>query len=388
MEKRILTLNGGSSSIKFALYVLNGTLELKFTGQLKGIGSKKAVIKYGESENTAVKAADHDEAVKSLVDWLEEKADLKQVTAIGHRIVHGMQHVLPEKITPKLIAYLKSISAYDPEHLPEEIKLMEFLVKRFPSIDQVACFDTAFHSEMPVIAKILPIPRRYYKKGIHKYGFHGLSYAYLMNELDRLGEGNGKIIMAHLGSGASLAAVKDGKCIDTSMGFTPAGGIPMSSRSGDLDPGVAWYLMQSEKLTAKQFSHLINHESGLLGISDKTADMSELLSLKGKNSAAAEAVEVFCYQVRKWIGSFSAALGGLNTLVFAGGIGEASAGIRAMICAELGFLGIEIDPQKNMGNESTISAAHGKVTIKVIRTNEELMIAKTTCNILKYKIKQ
>jgi acetate kinase len=231
---------------------------------------------------------------------------------------------------------------------------------------------------MPVVARLLPLPRRYYEKGIHRYGFHGLSYAYLMQELQQAGgddAGRGKVILAHLGSGASLAAVKDGKCIDTSMGFTPTSGLVMSTRTGDLDPGVAWYLMQSEKLSPKQFSHLINYESGLLGISGTSADMRELMKLKGTDSRAAEAVELFCYQAKKWIGSFAAALGGIDTLVFSGGIGENMPEIRELICDGMKFLRIELDQTRNAKNDSIISTGSGGVTVRVIKTNEESMIA-------------
>ena len=230
-----------------------------------------------------IKASDHNEASNHLINWLEKQKGFDSIKAIGHRIVHGMKHTEPELITPELLKELKKISAYDPDHLPEEIKLIEVFSKRYPSLKQVACFDTSFHTSMPTVAKLLSIPRCYYEKGIQRYGFHGLSYAYLMEELKRVA-GNeiaqGKVILAHLGSGASLAAVKDGKSIDTSMGFTPASGLMMSTRSGDLDPGVAWYLMQFEKLSPKEFNHLINHESGLLGVSETSSDMRELMEVE------------------------------------------------------------------------------------------------------------
>ena len=225
-----------------------------------------------------------------LADWLEKQEGFDSVKAIGHRIVHGMKHTQPEIISSELLKELKKISAYDPEHLPEEIKLIELFRKRYPSLKQVACFDTSFHTSMPVVAKLLSIPRRYYEMGIQRYGFHGLSYAYLMEELESLAGteiAQGKIILAHLGSGASLAAVKDGKSMDTSMGFTPASGIPMSTRTGDLDPGVAWYLMKSEKLNPKDFNHLINHESGLLGVSETSSDMRELMEVEDTDHRAA-----------------------------------------------------------------------------------------------------
>jgi len=259
-------------------------------------------------------------------------------------------------------------------------------LKRYPKMPQVACFDTTFHSNMPRVAKLLPIPRRFDAMGIQRYGFHGLSYAYLIEELARVaGEktAQGRIILAHLGSGASLAAVHEGKSIDTSMGFTPAGGITMGTRPGDLDPGVAWYIMKSENLTPKQFNKLINHDSGLLGISETSSDMRDLLAKENEDVRAAEAVELFCYQVKKWIGSFAAALGGLDMLVFAGGIGENCPVIRSRICEGLGFLGIELEEKQNIANAPVISTANGKTTVRVIRTDEEWVIAKTASQILK-----
>jgi acetate kinase len=236
-----------------------------------------------------------------------------------------------------------------------------------------------------VVAKLLSIPRRYYEMGIQRYGFHGLSYAYLMEELERregLEAANGKIILAHLGSGASLAAVKEGRSLDTSMGFTPTAGLPMGTRTGDLDPGVAWYLMQQEKLTPKEFSQLINHESGLLGISETNSDMRELMKIEETDHRAKQAVQLFCYQTRKWIGSFAAVLNGLDILIFAGGIGEHSPEVRSKVCDNLAFLGIELDEINNMNNEYLISTEISKVKVYVIKTNEELMIAKLVYNML------
>jgi acetate kinase len=243
---------------------------------------------------------------------------------------------------------------------------------------------------MPPVAKLLSIPRRYYKMGIQRYGFHGLSYAYLMQELERIAGNKSakrKIILAHLGNGASVAAVKDGKSIDTSMGFTPTSGLPMGTRTGDLDPGVAWYLMQYERLDPKEFNHLINHESGLLGISETSADMRELMKIEDRDERAAEAIELFCYQTKKWIGSFAAVLGGLDVLVFSGGIGENSPDVRSRIGSNLEFPGIELDKIKNINNQTIISADTSKVNVYVIKTNEELMIATLVGWLLNYSDK-
>jgi len=389
-DESILTINGGSSSIKFSLYKIEDPLQQIFAGQIENIGTPKAKLSSNssvseEKNSIPIKAKDHSEAADNLIDWLEKQEGFGSIKAIGHRIVHGMSHTAPELITPELLKELKKISAYDPDHLPEEIKLIEVFGKRYPLLKQVACFDTSFHTNMPAVAKLLSIPRRYYEKGIQRYGFHGLSYSFLMDELHRLAGrdiANGKVILAHLGSGASLAAVKDGRSIDTSMGFTPASGLPMSTRTGDLDPGVAWYLMQFEKLSPKEFSHLINHESGLLGVSEKSSDMRELMDVEDTNRNAKEAIELFCYQTKKWIGSFAAVLSGLDTLVFSGGIGEHSPEVRSKICDGLGFLGIELDEIKNMNNEAIISVEESSVTVRVITTNEEVMIARLVHDIL------
>lgn len=391
-DECILTINGGSSSIKFSLYRINESLEQLFCGEIENIGSNNVTlnfIKTGDQQEKTIefKADDHSQAANNLIDWLEKQEHFKMVSAIGHRIVHGMQHTEPELITDEVLNDFRKISVFDPEHLPGEIKLIEVFKKHYPKLKQIACFDTAFHTSMPKVAKLLSIPRRYYEMGIRRYGFHGISYAYLMEELKRVaGEetAKGKIILAHLGNGASLAAVKDGKSMDTSMGFTPTSGLPMGTRTGDLDPGVAWFLMQQEHLNPEEFSHIINHESGLLGISETNSDMRELMKIKSTDSRAKEAIEFFCYQTKKWIGSFAASLGGLDVLVFSGGIGEHSPEIRSLICENLGFLGIEIDEIKNMNNESVISSEGSKLKIRVIKTNEELMIAKLVCNVLDY----
>src|SRR5947207_1031690 len=277
-----------------------------------------------------------------------------------------------------MLSDLQSISAFDPEHLPAEIALMEILAAKFPDMPQIACFDTAFHSAMPRVAKLLPIPRRYKAKGVQRYGFHGLSYEYLMSQ-PRM---NGRVILAHLGNGASLAAVRDGAPIDTSMAFTPAAGLPMSTRSGDLDPGLVGFLAQTEQMTAEQFHSMVNWQSGLLGVSETSSDMRDLLAREANDRRAAEAVALFCYQAKKWIGAFAAALGGLDTLVFAGGIGENTPAIRTRICEGLGFLGIEVNEARNAENAPVISAQTGRVTVRIIRTDEELMIARSVCRIL------
>jgi acetate kinase len=320
------------------------------------------------------------------MDWLEESIGSGSLGAVGHRVVHGgPKYSQPQRITAEMVEELHHLSPFDPEHLPEEILLTEAFHRRFPDLPQVACFDTAFHHDLPRVARLLPIPRRYEAQGVRRYGFHGLSYAFLMGELARLAgteAAQGRVILAHLGNGASLAAVRDGKPVDTSMSFTPTAGVPMSTRSGDLDPGLVWYLASTEKMGARQFNEMVNFQSGLLGISETSSDMRDLLDRETQDVRAAEAVALFCYQVKKWIGAFAAALGGLDTLVFAGGIGENAPTLRGRICDGLGFLGIELEEKRNAANEGLISAAASRVAVRVIHTDEEWMIAKTVCRVL------
>ena len=384
-EPQILTINGGSSSIKFALYAAVKPLKRGLYGTVDRIGLSGTNLTFHDADgkpeaSRKLIAADHKSAANSLLDWLETQPDFASVKAVGHRVVHGMKHTEPEIVTPELLAELHRISPYDPDHLPREIELIEAFRQRHPKLPQLACFDTAFHQTMPRVAKLLPIPRRFDAKGIQRYGFHGLSYPYLMEELARLGDSaatKGRVILAHLGNGASLAAVRDGKSIDTSMGFTPTAGLVMSTRSGDLDPGLAPYLARTEQMTTQQFYDMVNHQSGLLGVSETSSDMRDLLDLEKTDVRAAEAVTLFCYQAKKWIGSFAAALGGLDTLVFAGGIGENASPVRARICNGLNFLGIELDESRNAEAAPVISNNTSRVTVRVIRTDEELMIARS-----------
>jgi len=382
---RILTINGGSSSLRFALYEAVKPLQRGLYGIVDRIGLSGTNLVFHEANGNPqarreLIAADHKSAANSLLDWLETQHDFTSVKTVGHRVVHGMKHTEPEIVTPELLAELHRISPYDPDHLPREIELIEAFRQRHPQLPQLACFDTAFHQSMPRVAKLLPIPRRFDAKGIQRYGFHGLSYAFLLEELDRLGDPaakTGRVILAHLGNGASLAAVRHGKSIDTSMGFTPTAGLVMSTRSGDLDPGLAPYLARTEQMITQQFYDMVNHKSGLLGVSETSSDMRDLCAIEATDVRAAEAVALFCYQAKKWIGAYAAALGGLDTLVFAGGIGENAPLVRARICEGLGILGIELDAPRNAKNSVKISTDASRVTVRVIRTDEELMIARS-----------
>ena len=387
----ILTINGGSSSIKFALFEASESQRRILKGKIERIGMSDPIfsgqnMESGEQFTRPLAAKDHRAAVAVLTDWMEASKKIDTLIAIGHRIVHGgPNYHEPQRLTPDLTKELRQLVPLDPEHLPEEILLAETFHRHYPQLPQIACFDTAFHHALPRVATLLPIPRRYEALGVRRYGFHGLSYAYLMEELKRsegASKGPGRVVLAHLGNGASLAAVRDGQPIDTSMAFTPTAGIPMSTRSGDLDPGLVGYLARTENMSAKQFGEMVNYQSGLLGISETSGDIRDLLEREGQDVRAAEAIALFCYQIKKWIGAFAAALGGLDTLVFSGGIGENSPLVRARICDQLGFLGIEIHAQHNMKNAALISPDDGRVKVRVIHTDEELMIARSVMSFL------
>jgi acetate kinase len=379
----VLAVNAGSSSIRFAMYEVANPLRARLDGQIERIGLAAPVLTVNDSARpaptrVAVDAGDQQTAAAVLVDWLEAQALFGTIKAVGHRVVHGMGRSEPEQITSQLLADLHRITAYDPEHLPVEIRLIELFLRRQPALPQVACFDTAFHHTMPTVATLLPIPRRYAGQGVKRYGFHGLSYSYLMEQLGRLdpAAARGRVILAHLGNGASLAAVRNGKSIDTSMGFTPTSGLVMSTRTGDLDPGVMDYISRTDHMDASRLQHMVTHESGLLGVSETSPDMQDLLAREAADGRAADAIALFCYQAKKWIGSFAAVLGGVDTIVFAGGIGENAPVIRARICEGLGFLGIDVHPSRNAATEDVISTDAGRVTIRVIRTDEAMMIAR------------
>jgi len=393
-NKNILAVNGGSSSIKFALY---DTDEKLLSGKIERIGQDNATLTYTNSrslktnsqelktnsrdekkEQLPVKAPDLLAAGIFLLDWLEKRGDVFPLAAVGHRIVHGGARTEACAVDDELLKELQQLTVYDPDHLPGEIELLRLIRKQYPGLLQIACFDTAFHTTLPAVARMLPIPRRYVQAGIRRYGFHGLSYAYIVTELTRVagpGAARGSVIVAHLGSGASLAAIRDGVSIDTTMGFTPAGGVVMGTRPGDLDPGVLWAIQDRERYSPERLDHFINHECGLLGVSETSSDMQELLALESSDNRAAEAVALFCYEVRKAIGAFSAVLGGLDALVFTGGIGERSSVVRSRICAGLDYLGIGLDQRANAANKVMLSSTDARTRVYSIPTDEEWMIA-------------
>jgi len=391
-KPQILVINGGSSSIKFALYEKGEALRRGLHGKLERIGLSGTNLTFTdhtgrETENLPFSVPGQSSVAPLFIDWLKDQVEMQSVEMVGHRVVHGMKHTQPELVTQELLEELHRISPCDPAHLPGEIALIETFRGQYPDLPQVACFDTAFHRTMPRVAKLLPIPWRYEAMGVERYGFHGISYAYLMEELKSLDPpaATGRVILAHLGNGASLAAVLHGKSIDTSMGFTPASGLVMSTRSGDIDPGLVNFLARTGGMSSAQFDAMANHESGLLGVSGTSSDMRDLLELEKQDARAADAVALFCYQAKKWIGAFAAALGGLDTLVFSGGIGENAPVVRERICEGLGFLGVEVDSSRNATKEELISPDAARVSVRVIRTDEELMIARSVSRLLGLK---
>jgi acetate kinase len=387
-HKLILTLNAGSSSVKLAAYERGADPTCALKGHLSGSGTGNARFSWtrgAENGERVVDASAPGAAETLVLAWLEEHGVLESIDGVGHRVVHGLDYTGPVPISRPLLSQLHAASPYAPEHLPAALRLIEALAARAPSLPQVACFDTAFHHTMPEVATLLPIPRRFQGNGVRRYGFHGLSCEYLLAELTRLAgadAAHGRVLLAHLGNGASITAVRNGRSVDTSMGFTPASGLVMGTRTGDLDPGVVLHLARTEHLTAEQFDRMVNHESGLLGLSGIGSDMRELLARERCDERAASAVALFCYQARKWIGALATVLGGVDTLVFSGGIGERSAVIRARICEGLAFLGIEMDEKRNQTHAALVSPPHGLVAVRVIPTNEELMIARSVARVL------
>ena len=302
----ILAINGGSSSIRFAVYEVSEPPRRILDGKIDRIGASRTTFSVSDPAGSPpvashLSAADHRAGAAALLRWLEVHPIFASIHAVGHRVVHGMKHAEPVRVTPKLMAELHRITAFVPEHLPREIALIDAVRRRHPRLPQVACFDTAFHRTMPAVARTLPIPRRYAAKGIERYGFHGLSYAYLVEELGRIDPraATGRVVLAHLGNGASMTAVHHGRSIDTSMGFTPTGGLVMGTRTGDVDPGLAYVLARTQRMTTARFQRMVNHDSGLLGVSGTSADVRDLLEREGNDANAADAVGLFCYQAQK-----------------------------------------------------------------------------------------
>jgi acetate kinase len=380
---QILAINGGSSSIKFALFDQDDLLAPVFDGEIRGIGgAHSCFLVRGSAAADAFERkfpiSDRVTAVAVLAEWLVGRLAPASLAAIAHRVVHGgAQLVETQAVTGGMLATLYELVSTDPEHLPLELHLIETLRRHYPDTLHVACFDSAFHVTMPPVASMMPIPRRFYDQGIKRLGYHGLSCSYLMRQLGQL-DGQaaaGKVILAHLGGGASITAVMDGRSRDTSMGFTPASGIPMGTRSGDIDPGLAWHCARHDQMTPARFNYMVNHESGLLGVSGSSGDLRELMVRESTDTCAAEAVAMFCYQARKQVCAMAGALNGVDTLVFAGGVGENSAAARARICDGLSHLGVVLDHARNVDHAAVISAAASAVVVRVMRTDEQWMLA-------------
>lgn len=386
----ILCLNSGSSSLKFALYDVRGTggaEEEIVRGGIEGIGGREARLwlRSGRGEPVAdlsVQIPGHAEAVHYLFDTLQAQGSaLPLPSAAGNRVVHGGPYFdRPVLIDRKVIETLKGLVPLAPLHLPSEIICIEATQARFPDLPQVACFDTAFHRSMPEVAQRFPLPRSLWEEGIRRYGFHGLSFEYVVSVLGEAAQG--RVVIAHLGNGASMAAVREGRCLETTMGFSPTGGFMMGTRSGDLDPGVLVYLMREKGYDAEKIAHLVDHEAGLLGVSGSSHEMKVLLEKRHVDPRAAQAVEMFCYHLRKHLGALAALLGGVDTLVFTGRIGERAAPIRAEVCNGLEHLGIRIDPVLNETHAETISLPGSPCSVRVIPTSEELIIARQTYRVI------
>ncbi|MFZ3218209.1 MAG: acetate/propionate family kinase [Candidatus Acidiferrales bacterium] len=389
-RERILTMNRGSATLKSALFEVGERDEVVTTISVAYSSGAAGRLKISDAGgrallDTAIQSGEPNAALEMIFAWLEEREYLRGLTAAGHRLVHGgARYREPQRITPDFLAELEKLTPLDPDHLPAAIRGIQFVARRFPKIAQVACFDTNFHSTLPTVAKMYALPRRFYDEGVRRYGFHGLSYEYIVAELRRIDAklAAGRVIVAHLGSGAGMVALRDGKSADTSMGFTPVEGLVMSARSGDVDPGLLAYLLAEKGMSAHEISALINKQSGLLGVSGSTGDMRELLEKAPNDSHAAEAIDLFCYRAKKYVGAYAAALGGLDGLVFTGGIGERAPDIRERICSGLEFLGIRLDAARNAANAPVISSADGRVNVRVIETNEDLMVVQHVIAVL------
>lgn len=388
--QQILTINTGSSSLKVALYEVDREETRQLLSEVTRIGIAGSRFRMTDARGVTLvdqgeEFSDHGAALEAVLAWLKSNRPDLSLTAVGHRVVHGGPHASePQRITPELISTLQKLVPIAPGHLPQAIQAIQVMGKAYPDLAQVACFDTAFHRSMPRSAQIYPLPRHLADEGVIRYGFHGLSYEYIIQQLRDAAaeEAQGRVIIAHLGNGASMAAVRGGISVDTTMGFTPAGGLMMGTRPGDLDPGVLLYLLVERKVTPTALSELINKQAGLLGVSGTSEDMHDLLERESVDEHAAQAIALFCYQAKKYLGALAATLGGLDTFVFTGGIGEHAAPIRLRICEGLEFLGIRLDPVRNEAHASVISSADSSVTVRVIHTDEDLMIAQHTRDLL------
>ena len=390
---RILTINAGSSSLKAALYDMDRTERVTLACQVERIGQSGSQMRIVDGGRVTLldRTADldsHESAARAFLEWLQHQQAEVAPSAVGHRLVHGgSTHRAPHILTPDVMDDLQELVPLDPDHLPQALAVIRVATEAYPAIPQVACFDTSFHRSMSRVAQMYPLPPRFGDAGVIRYGFHGLSCEFIVQALRAIDarEGEGRIIIAHLGNGASLTAVREGVSVDTTMGFTPTGGIMMGTRSGDLDPGVLLHLLEAQGMQGTALNRLVNHEAGLLGVSGLSGDMRDLLGKESSDPRAADAITLFCYLARKSVGALVAALGGVDTLIFTAGIGEHSAPIRERICEGLEFLGFELDAERNARHAPIVSRDGSRVVVRVMKTDEDLMIARHVRHLLSAK---
>ncbi len=382
-----LTVNAGSSSLKVSVYTLETDSSPSVSVAIEGIGTFDAYLipngEYGQPSVLTVAAANHTKAAELVIKWLEAKGvDISQIEGIGHRVVHGGERYSEAVvIDDDVVAYFDSLVPLAPNHTPVILACLKVFRDHYHTVPHIACFDTAFFHHLPEVARTIAVPVEIRQSGVRRYGFHGLSYEYILGDF-KTHEGeaaaNGRLVIAHLGSGASLAAVKNGQPVDTTMGFTPASGIVMSTRTGDIDPGLIDYLLRERHMTPQEVSTMVYKQSGLLGVSGVTADMHSLLQHRHNNPQADLAINLFCYTIKKTIGAYAAAMGGVDSIIFSAGIGERSAAIRAQILDGLGFLGVAVDSERNERGDRLISAEHSGTGVHVIPTHEDIIIARKT----------
>jgi acetate kinase len=389
-QRSILTINRGSGTLKAGLYQASDPPSLVLSIKVDRAGTRDACIKITDPSgkrflDSAVEDTGANADLTAMAEWLSLQGHTSRLAGIGHRLVHGgPRYTESQRITPEVLAELEKIAPLDPDHTPQAIQNIEFFRDKLPGTPQVGCFDTAFHACLPKVARMYALPRRLYDEGLRRYGFHGLSCEYILQQLRATDAAlaAGRLIIAHLGNGASMTAVRNGKSVDTSMGFTPLEGLMMGTRSGDVDPAAVIYLQERDQMSPSDIDLLLNKQSGLLGVSGTSSDMRDLLEREARDERAVEAVALFCYRAKKYVGAYSAALGGLDALIFAGGIGENAPPVRERICAGLDFLGLEIDAALNRSNVPVISSQRSRAKIKVIQTDEDRMIAQHVLSVI------
>jgi len=390
-NRTILTINRGSGTLKAGVYEFALAPRLLASIKVDRAGTSAACLKITDAsgktliESPVEGAGAVNAELTAVLKWLALQGYATRLAGIGHRLVHGgARYTESQKITPGVISELEKIAPLDPDHTPQALENIRFLAGQLPAVRQVGCFDTAFHACLPAVARMYALPRKWYEQGMRRYGFHGLSCDFILQQL-RVADpalAGGRLIIAHLGNGASMTAVNCGASVDTSMGFTPLEGLVMGTRSGDVDPAAVLYLQQRDRISPREADALLNKQSGLLGVSGTSSDMRDLLERELADDRAAEAVALFCYRAKKYVGAFVAVLGGLDALVFTGGIGENAWPVRERICAGLEFLGLEIDPSLNRNTAAVISTARSRARILVIKTDEDQMIARHVVSVI------